>query len=355
VELLVVITIIGILVALLFPAIHLARSSARRAECQNNLRQIGVRLFDHAGTHSDLLCSGAFDWQRDGAVTEYGWVADLVNAEVPVGEMLCPASPARLSRTYLQLLNYDPSSGNSCGIDHFGHDRTLPNGEVIVSPCRTLDASAGPARVPIIQQAILNQGYNSNYAASWILVRTEVSLDEHGNLKDGEGSGSCEQSILSRNNTIGPLSRAWLDTATCPSSVIPLLGDAGISADTLPLAVGPIAAGEPLAVAMTNGPRQLGTMLAPPAHAEGTPADGPGGWWNTWHNCLQDYRQFAPHHRGAANILFADGGVRTFVDKNEDGYLNNGFPAAPGNGFADAEVEISQQQVTSRWSLRDEQ
>ncbi len=88
VELLVVIAIIGILVALLIPALNLARASARRAECQNNLRQLGINLFEYAGTHSDLLCSGAFDWQRDGAVTEYGWVADLVNAKVQVGEMV---------------------------------------------------------------------------------------------------------------------------------------------------------------------------------------------------------------------------------------------------------------------------
>lgn len=346
VELLVVIFIIGVLVAILMPALGAAREASRKAQCGMNMKNVFMVMSTHADKFGGTLCAGGFDWKRDGCLTDYSWVGDCVNANTPVGDMLCPSNPALISSAYDDLMNFTPPApGAGCEkINYAGSPGLmLPDGSIQKNPCRAI--IDGAPREDQIKRMFAKK-YNTNYCASWFLVRTGPILDDTGKLTPL--SATCPVTdITGRSGTIGPLNRARTDTGPVASSYIPLLGD-GAGTGALSVSLGDAAVGSPMAARMTRGPRvndaSLSWLAAPNSTKEGV-----GGWWDQWMSTLQDYRSFGPVHGGSCNVMFADGSVRLFYDKNADGQLNNGFTA--GNGFSDATEELPQTDFHSRYSV----
>jgi prepilin-type N-terminal cleavage/methylation domain-containing protein/prepilin-type processing-associated H-X9-DG protein len=83
IELLVVIAIIAVLIALLLPAVQAAREAARRAQCTNNLKQLGIALHNYEGVWATLP-SGRYGypylWSSLASLLSYVEAANMYNA-----------------------------------------------------------------------------------------------------------------------------------------------------------------------------------------------------------------------------------------------------------------------------------
>jgi prepilin-type N-terminal cleavage/methylation domain-containing protein/prepilin-type processing-associated H-X9-DG protein len=267
VELLTVITIIGVLVALLLPAVQAAREAARRTSCRNNLRQIGIGLQGYHAVH------GFFP---------PGYLADVNTWTSPHWSW---------STFLLPYLEQQPLY-NALGV----REQTFGNGASFAPPCPATQTSLSVFVCPSDLGPALNPSKSlhakSNYRA----------------IEGSQGSTTVTYNLLSNYNGVFYLN-SCISTAAITDG----------SSNTL--AVGECAL-DP------RGQTYVGTLWA---GMRGVDAGGSDGdrvcisdamWWvdSDPLYCIngQAVQAFSSRHSGGAHFLFADGSVH-FLQESIDG------------------------------------
>lgn len=200
IELLVVVAIIAVLIALLLPAVQQAREAARRTQCKNNLKQLGLALHNYEGTFTVFpMNGGSTGFSTQARILPYMDQANLQNlidfnqkvytgpggSQVPnplfvslfaqvIPIFLCPSDPSPSQSTAtlgspaqsytFAGNNYMMSTGS--GTQTYYDDRTRTDGLIwINSNSRVADATDGMSNTVIMSESLRGDGIDVNLPA----------------------------------------------------------------------------------------------------------------------------------------------------------------------------------------------
>lgn len=227
VELLVVISIIGLLVALLLPALTAARQSAIAAGANTTLNGFGRSFLitsDQDVVERGRLCTGAFDHIRDGDTRRVGWVADVVkNKVINPNKALDASNPSKLNE---KLLDYVGATNTTRGYARYWGQ---PSGNVATGVF--FGSSTGPvdARNTTLwtagkkREELWDGGYNTNFATSWVFVRGDQLSGANDALSSNVGTLDGDKGPQDGE---GPLSESKLMGCKASREAIPLVANA---------------------------------------------------------------------------------------------------------------------------------
>ena len=173
-ELLVVIAIIGILVALLLPAVQAAREAARRSQCGNNLKQIGIAMHNY---HDSYKCFPPSMIADDNGRPLHGWRTALlpyVEQQLLYDQYDCNVAwDAPENRMLLQtpLTTYRCPSEAAAPPDHTNYVRVVGTGDLWAD----LVTGLGPVLLGVAVYGLLTRWWRVGEAqALWIIVRQRL-------------------------------------------------------------------------------------------------------------------------------------------------------------------------------------
>jgi prepilin-type processing-associated H-X9-DG protein/prepilin-type N-terminal cleavage/methylation domain-containing protein len=245
VELLVVITIIGILIALLLPAVQAAREAARCMQCSNNLKQIGLAALNYENSHAVLPIGAVWGSDTKGhtalaqmlAYLEQSGIYDAYNfkgriydadnqrvTRVSVPAFICPSDSAagRKLNTLYARSNYAVCFGSARAGQAGNHANT--DGAFQRETARSLaDVKDGTSSTALASEVIA--GIDDTYS-------DDNKMDVRGVWAEGTGMGSAMYTHLNNpNSSVGDalLSSGSQQNCVASEPVMPCVSTAGTS------------------------------------------------------------------------------------------------------------------------------